>query len=614
MQTTSPSTKESSSVMRKVLKAKRVFGTETQKQRTNTDYKIPKERPVLKEEASSFEGSSILGSDSYSGAGSSPLSRARRRVVSCVKSKKHIVNDTVLDDDNSSIGNGIETSINDEALETNRNNKNNRVNHKISNVSPSEASKSNATISHCNADEKDPDSLSLDTKYYSKKSDEKHETGRGDTNSNLVPKSNSDDGRNAGAAIVYSRARDTCGESCSNGRYLEKGIQQETEEIKPSGNVDHHRDDLISIGTSGENNRGSDYSFEKRVNLAEKETKERSLSKIGEETRLEYDHGTYNHRRSSKDAKRNEEQQEVCTCAQHPNHLGGDTVLLLTQYEKAIQQRIIVEQQLHEQRESFARQLQQYESQCIQKVHGKEYEVNELTGKFQLEIGRMHEEGQSLREQLLHLQEANQAIQYRTLEQERVMEEFKRQQRSSCEYLWRLVIELEVELQQMRLSVGQLPLRNYINDRPAFPDLNADEAFSNELSKLKAELQSWGQGHMQVLKEKDQLSQVKTKLERERDSLVGERLDQLETQALQRLLDQLKESTRRLEREIEHRSKANEGHDDMNLCVVCMTAKVDIVIVPCGHMSLCDRCSRDSRLRHCPMCRKDIQLLQKVFS
>ena len=48
-----------------------------------------------------------------------------------------------------------------------------------------------------------------------------------------------------------------------------------------------------------------------------------------------------------------------------------------------------------------------------------------------------------------------------------------------------------------------------------------------------------------------------------------------------------------------------------NVCVVCMDASLEVVLIPCGHMCVCESCSR--QIVACPMCRMTVNDAVKVF-
>jgi len=51
-------------------------------------------------------------------------------------------------------------------------------------------------------------------------------------------------------------------------------------------------------------------------------------------------------------------------------------------------------------------------------------------------------------------------------------------------------------------------------------------------------------------------------------------------------------------------------------CQICMDAKKCMVLIPCGHLCLCEGCSRailDQNPRSCPICRKDVERAQRIY-
>ena len=57
--------------------------------------------------------------------------------------------------------------------------------------------------------------------------------------------------------------------------------------------------------------------------------------------------------------------------------------------------------------------------------------------------------------------------------------------------------------------------------------------------------------------------------------------------------------------------KENNILKDEKLCKICMTKKMDVVIIPCGHFVSCSECI--TSLENCPFCRSSVKAVVKTF-
>ena len=61
----------------------------------------------------------------------------------------------------------------------------------------------------------------------------------------------------------------------------------------------------------------------------------------------------------------------------------------------------------------------------------------------------------------------------------------------------------------------------------------------------------------------------------------------------------------------EEKHEENKQHE----CVICLCSISNIACVPCGHLVMCSKCHEDENnsLKECPLCRKEISLMVKIF-
>lgn len=73
----------------------------------------------------------------------------------------------------------------------------------------------------------------------------------------------------------------------------------------------------------------------------------------------------------------------------------------------------------------------------------------------------------------------------------------------------------------------------------------------------------------------------------------------------ERLAEELKQSLAQSRKERRQRVRDKDLREDQ-LCVVCRTNAREIILLPCGHVCLCENCSNDINV-DCPVCRTTIQ-------
>lgn len=100
-----------------------------------------------------------------------------------------------------------------------------------------------------------------------------------------------------------------------------------------------------------------------------------------------------------------------------------------------------------------------------------------------------------------------------------------------------------------------------------------------------------------------QMNQKETELSK----ILGRQLDSMELGECIELLTTVSESLRKIQQHVRVKSDTLLA---LCKCVICMTSDRSVVLKPCGHFSMCEKCSRD--LKTCPLCRCSISDKIKV--
>lgn len=71
------------------------------------------------------------------------------------------------------------------------------------------------------------------------------------------------------------------------------------------------------------------------------------------------------------------------------------------------------------------------------------------------------------------------------------------------------------------------------------------------------------------------------------------------------------DTNRRINQLVNEHEKDDKVQDDAIKCVVCLSEDRTTACMPCAHLCVCETCSK--MLPQCPMCRKDIESLIRVY-
>lgn len=83
-----------------------------------------------------------------------------------------------------------------------------------------------------------------------------------------------------------------------------------------------------------------------------------------------------------------------------------------------------------------------------------------------------------------------------------------------------------------------------------------------------------------------------------------DRKKKLEEENLKRQVEEIRKERRRKTRDVDL--------PESQVCVVCRQNPREIILLPCGHVCLCEDCA-DGIHEHCPVCRKDIEMKSAAY-
>jgi hypothetical protein len=85
-------------------------------------------------------------------------------------------------------------------------------------------------------------------------------------------------------------------------------------------------------------------------------------------------------------------------------------------------------------------------------------------------------------------------------------------------------------------------------------------------------------------------------------------------QTLEEIEKKLKQELDLVQKTVIKLKLLQENQKKSNECVVCYDRESNVILIPCGHLALCEECSKVSSVSKCPVCRSNIQQRVKVYT
>ena len=101
------------------------------------------------------------------------------------------------------------------------------------------------------------------------------------------------------------------------------------------------------------------------------------------------------------------------------------------------------------------------------------------------------------------------------------------------------------------------------------------------------------------------------KADNETDQICEKEKESLKKVAKKQSRRRKRERQKQKKRQQEQKENSSSIDNERPSCVVCLDESPSHVIVPCGHVCVCDICI--SSLNHCPLCRVEITQTLRVF-